>query len=121
MLVGGSFSDWLHELGWPEWESTDIVRALGEAVSNACEHAYPIGLEGLISVRAECLAGPNGTRRLILTIADRGAWRDPPVRIRDRRRGMAIMRAATDFMHLDASAAGTRIKLISRPAQRVDH
>jgi anti-sigma regulatory factor (Ser/Thr protein kinase) len=121
MLVGGSFSDWLHELGWPQRERTDIVLALDEAVSNACEHAYPVGLEGLISVRAECLAGPNGTRRLILTIADRGAWRDPPVQIHDRRHGIAIMRATTDFMHLDATAAGTRIKLISRPTQRVDH
>jgi anti-sigma regulatory factor (Ser/Thr protein kinase) len=121
MLVRGSFSDWLHELGWPQRESTDIVLALGEAVSNACEHAYPIGRDGVISIRAECLAGPNGTRRLILTIADTGAWRDPPVRIHDRRRGIAIMRDTTDFIHLDASAAGTRIKLISRPAQPVDH
>jgi serine/threonine-protein kinase RsbW len=121
MLVGGSFSDWLHELGWPQREGSDIVLALGEAVSNACEHAYPIGLDGVISIRAECLAGPNGTRRLILTIADTGAWRDPPVRIHNRRHGIEIMRAATDFMHLAASAAGTRIKLISRPAQPVDH
>jgi anti-sigma regulatory factor (Ser/Thr protein kinase) len=119
--VRGGFREWLGELGWPEPEMTDIVVALGEAVSNACEHAYPVGLDGLVSIRAECLAGPNGTRRLILTIADTGAWRDPPVRARDRWHGMAIMRATTDFLHLDATAAGTRVKLISRPTGRVDH
>ncbi|WP_445190045.1 ATP-binding protein [Pseudonocardia sp. Cha107L01] len=120
-LVSGSFQEWLNELRWPQQEMPDIVLALGEAVSNACEHAYPVGLDGVISIRVECLAGPNGTRRLILTIADTGAWRDPPARIHDRRHGMAIMRATTDFMHLDGTAAGTRIKLISRPAQLVDH
>jgi anti-sigma regulatory factor (Ser/Thr protein kinase) len=38
MLVSGRSRDWLHKLRYPEEKTTDIVLALVEAVSNACEH-----------------------------------------------------------------------------------
>lgn len=38
MLVSGRSRDWPHTLRYPEEKTTDIVLALVEAVSNACEH-----------------------------------------------------------------------------------
>jgi len=43
---------WLTMTGWPTDEASDIVYAISEAVSNAAEHAYPLGAHGTITVTA---------------------------------------------------------------------
>ena len=96
----------------------DLVLAVSEAVSNAAEHAYPPGLERDITVHASLMVGPSNVQRVIVSVADSGCWREPPVEHQARRRGLQIMRAVTDELRLDVTPVGTRIKMISRPIRR---
>jgi anti-sigma regulatory factor (Ser/Thr protein kinase) len=106
---------WLDGLGWPAENADDLVLAVSEAVSNAVEHAYPAGRHGTVVLWADLLWGPNGTRRVLLTVTDHGAWHEPHPGDRRPRWGLRLIRAVTDRIDLRGSAAGTRLKAISRP------
>ncbi|GAC1403094.1 MAG: hypothetical protein NVSMB64_04130 [Candidatus Velthaea sp.] len=77
--------------------------AVGEAVTNAIEHAYGIG-DGRFAVRAA--AGPHG---LEVAIDDRGSWRGP--REEGRGRGVPIMRALAHSVAIESTAAGTSVRM----------
>lgn len=87
--------------------------AVSEAVTNAAEHAYPRGEPGPVEIGARVMAGPNGTRRICVSVADRGRWCDPLSG--RRRRGLVLMRAACAHVAVHGDACGTRVMLISWP------
>jgi anti-sigma regulatory factor (Ser/Thr protein kinase) len=109
---------WLDAVHWPTDSRDDLVLAASEAVSNAAEHAYPPGGERDITVYAALMVGPSNVQRVVVSVADSGRWREPPVEHQAQRRGLQIMRAVTDELRLDATPVGTRIKMISRPIRR---
>lgn len=110
------FRRWLATLGWPEVDAEDLLLAVSEAVSNASDHAYAHQQEcGEVVVEARCVRGSNGSRRVVITVSDHGAWRPPPARHENRRRGVPLMRACTESVDIRGSAAGTRVRMISRP------
>jgi anti-sigma regulatory factor (Ser/Thr protein kinase) len=80
--------------------------ALGEAVTNAVEHAYGLEL-GPVSVRMWC---ENGV--LIMEVEDRGRWR--PERDQGRGRGTAIMRALVDRLEIEPREGGTLVRLVTQ-------
>jgi anti-sigma regulatory factor (Ser/Thr protein kinase) len=83
-------------------QSEGLLVAVGEAVSNAIEHAY-LGSGGTIFLRAR-REGPT----LVIEIEDRGRWRRSGGR---RGHGLELMRALTDSIHVNATAAGTTVRL----------
>lgn len=109
------FRRWLDALAWPEVDTEDLLLAVSEAVSNASDHAYAHQERGEVVVEARCVRGGNGSRRVVITVSDHGAWRPPPVRHENRRRGVPLMRACTESVDIWGSTAGTRVRMISRP------
>ncbi len=81
----------------------DVLLAVGEAASNAIEHAYR-GIEGEVRLRAYVIRG-----RLVVEVHDRGRWRldgDP-----ERGRGLGIMHALVDRVSIESSKSGTSVRL----------
>lgn len=117
-LAGEHLRAWLTQQDWPSEDTADLVAAVSEAVTNAVEHAYlDERPDHHVTVAAAVLRGPNsdGTRRVVISVTDRGSWRPPPARPEFRGRGLARIRALTASLELTANATGTRVKLISRP------
>lgn len=77
--------------------------AVGEAIMNAIEHAYP-ALRGNIAVR-----GWRESDRFLVEVEDRGRWRPP--RPGSRGRGLAMMQALTEALDVDQGPDGTRVRL----------
>lgn len=91
-----------HDLGLDQERSEGLLVAVGEAVSNAIQHAY-LGSGGPIFLRAR-----REGSMLVIEIEDRGRWRQSGGR---RGHGLELMRALTDGVHVDATAAGTTVRL----------
>jgi anti-sigma regulatory factor (Ser/Thr protein kinase) len=124
---------WLGSLGWPEQEADDVVLAVSEAVSNAAQHAYHPGYPGEINLRAATVTCPNGTQCLSITVTDHGTWNDPAAgagrptcadpdagpapKLPTHGNGLALIRAATEGLRIDANAAGTRLTMTSHPVE----
>jgi anti-sigma regulatory factor (Ser/Thr protein kinase) len=84
-------------------ETADLVAAIGEACTNAVEHAYgPSG--GALSVRL--MSQPPD---VVAVISDTGRWRPP--RGHHRGRGITLMQALTDEVRIEQTDAGTRVVL----------
>jgi anti-sigma regulatory factor (Ser/Thr protein kinase) len=95
------------EAGLTEGQAFDLQLAVGEAVANAIEHAYPSVL-GTVRVR-------GWLRRdgVHAEIEDFGAWR----RRRSpsgRGRGLKIMAALVKSMNIRAGLSGTKVSLLFR-------
>ncbi|MDT7641054.1 MAG: hypothetical protein QOC83_5342 [Pseudonocardiales bacterium] len=113
-LVRRHFRGWLAALGWPPADTDDLLLAVSEAVSNAADHAYPPHRLGDVVVEAECVPGANGSRRVVVTVLDEGAWRPPPAWHENRRRGVPLMRACTESVDIWGSPSGTRVRMVSK-------
>jgi len=95
-------------------EDVETIKvALSEACSNAVCHGSPGGAGDRIHVRYEL----NGAR-LVIEIRDEGpGFRPrqiqlPPEEYRPNGRGLFIMQALMDEVYFDASAHGTRVRLV---------
>jgi anti-sigma regulatory factor (Ser/Thr protein kinase) len=111
---------WLRDREWPLDAADDVVLAVSEAVSNSVEHGFRNGLGDVsaqdgITVRAAVEVHPDGTRCLLVTVADRGRWRLPPPRTDGRRRGLALIRAIAEEVRIDPTAHGTTVTFRTSP------
>lgn len=107
--------DWLEALGCLADEAGQLVLAVSETVTNAVQHAYPTDQAGPVRIHAEPICGPSGRRRVVLTVADNGIWRDPHPGRNEPWRGLHLVRTMAASLEIRGSAAGTRVKVISRP------
>jgi serine phosphatase RsbU (regulator of sigma subunit)/anti-sigma regulatory factor (Ser/Thr protein kinase) len=97
---------WLTEVRATRADEVDLLLAVGEATSNAVEHAYgPEG--GEVRIRAE-LDGDTA----VITVSDDGRWRAP--RGSNRGRGNALMAAASDELTVDRRPDGTDVTIRRR-------
>ena len=104
--IRAALRQWLRRVGADDTAVHDVLVAVGEATSNAIEHAYgPAG--GTIAVRAE-LDGAD----VLVRIADNGQWREP--RGHGRGRGTHIMQLTTDEFRVERGATGTNVSLRRR-------
>ena len=92
---------WLSAVGASPGAVADLLVAVGEACSNAVEHAYGPG-GGTVTVHME-LQLPD----VLATVRDTGRWRRP--RSDDPGRGMVFMRNCSDDLRIDPSPTGTNI------------
>ncbi|HET9118525.1 MAG TPA: SpoIIE family protein phosphatase [Pseudonocardiaceae bacterium] len=100
---------WLSAVGAAPRPVADLLVAIGEACSNAVEHAYGPG-GGTVRVRLE-LQLPY----ILATVRDTGRWRMP--RDEDRGRGTLFMRDCSDDLRIDHSPTGTNVVIRRRLAQ----
>jgi PAS domain S-box-containing protein len=97
---------WLAERDVAEPTADTLLLAVGEACSNAIEHAY-VGREpGEVAV--EIAAGPDGTFEA--SVRDDGTFR-PPSEVGGRGHGTAIMRGLASAFSRESSSAGTTVRL----------
>jgi anti-anti-sigma factor len=95
---------WLARMGARQSELNDVLIAVGEACSNAIEHA-DAGDDATIDVRAQ-LSG----RDLTVSIGDRGIWRAATAPA-DRGHGLRLMRVLSHGMKVATAQNGTRVEL----------
>jgi len=94
---------WLRHQGASEDERYDITVATQEACANAVEHAYAPGQEAF-----EVRAVRRG-EAVEITVSDRGQWRR--ARGIHRGRGMPMMEALMDSVHVQHTPEGTAVVL----------
>jgi anti-sigma regulatory factor (Ser/Thr protein kinase) len=97
---------WLSAVGAGPGVIADLLIAVGEACTNAVEHAYGPA-RGMVSVYLE-LQPPD----VVATVEDTGRWRRP--REEHRGRGTLFMRSCADEVHIDPHALGTKVVIRRR-------
>ncbi|ODQ86457.1 SpoIIE family protein phosphatase [Mycolicibacterium flavescens] len=97
---------WLIAHGVREPSASDMVLVVNEACSNSVEHAYRGREPGRMKVHAE----RRGTS-IRVRVTDFGSWKDPTDDPGTRGRGLLLMRAVSDDVDLDGTAAGTTVDM----------
>ncbi len=102
---------WLLAVGAAQRAVADLLVAVGEACTNAVEHAYgPDG--GTVTVHME-LQLPD----VLATVRDTGRWRPPRGEGRGGR-GMLFMRNCSDDLRIDHGPTGTSVVIRRRLAEQ---
>jgi anti-sigma regulatory factor (Ser/Thr protein kinase) len=99
---------WLSEAGTSRRDAHAIKVACGEACANAIEHAYRPG-DAAFRIEAS-----REDTEVLIVVRDFGGWREP--RGTDRGRGLPLMEALMDSVHVDPSSEGTTVQLRRRLA-----
>jgi serine phosphatase RsbU (regulator of sigma subunit)/anti-sigma regulatory factor (Ser/Thr protein kinase) len=97
---------WLVDVGAGPEDVADVLVAVGEACSNAVEHAYGPG-GGRVEVRL-AFDGPD----LVARVRDHGHWRDQ--RGCHRGRGMNVMSQLVDDVRVERGPTGTEVVIRRR-------
>ena len=98
-------TDWAHQHDVPPETIADVVYAAYEAIANVVEHAYADG-EGSFTLHAD-----DTQHQLCVTVSDTGTWTPPCHTPGWRGRGIPLIRALADSVHIDAGDAGTTVEL----------
>ncbi|GAA3462318.1 ATP-binding protein [Saccharothrix longispora] len=111
--VRARLDSWLATSGLTEDDRYDLLIAVNEAASNAVEHAYPPGEDGVVHIEAD--ARPDGSVRVV--VADYGTWRVPPAALTTRGRGLLLMHENVDDVLIDRQPTGTTVTLRMTPGR----
>ncbi|MEJ2889661.1 SpoIIE family protein phosphatase [Actinomycetospora aeridis] len=106
---------WLDDAGVGEDDAMSLVHAVGEAATNALEHAYPQPPPDGAGVRADAELDDDG--RVTVTVADSGHWRPASDDPGGRGRGLMMMRGLVERVDVATGATGTTVTL-STPLHR---
>jgi anti-anti-sigma factor len=94
------FTSWLDELQPGDDDRYALELAVGEALSNAVQHAYPADQAGPITIRAEL----DVSGSVVCEVSDAGHWR-PPINGSPGGRGLWFAQQLVDSVHVNP---GTR-------------
>ncbi|HVJ98497.1 MAG TPA: SpoIIE family protein phosphatase [Acidimicrobiia bacterium] len=106
--VRESLRGWLDNLGLDPDDQLAILVAVGEASTNAVEHAYTSMGTNLFRVEACCRDG-----EVTCCVTDSGAWKDNAIRTA-RGNGLAIMQELMDRVDIERRPGGTAVTLTYR-------
>jgi PAS domain S-box-containing protein len=99
---------WLEERQIDEAARNALILAVGEACSNAVEHAYHDAPPGRVRVEID-----EGTDRVLdVTVRDDGRFRPPAQHDLDRGRGTTLMRDLTRNFSRESTLAGTTVRFM---------
>ena len=101
---------WFEPSGISRSDAEEMLVAIGEAVTNAIEHAYAGRVSGLVDVELERCDTDAGMARVSVVVRDRGAWRVPNGDA-TRGRGLHLMRAFCPEFDVVRDAHGTEVRL----------
>lgn len=102
---------WLSMAGATAEDTNELLLVIGEAASNAVEHAYGAG-GGSLAVRLE-FSPPD----VFATVRDHGSWREP--RGEGRGYGTMLMKRCADALQIKTGPAGTEVHARRRVGKRV--
>jgi PAS domain S-box-containing protein len=105
-------TQWATTVGLHPRQIVDLQLALGEALANTIEHAYPTDSPGTLAYRIEHLGGGA----LDVEVTDHGRWRPEPADNGHRGRGLSMIRALSTELTIDGTPHGTTVKFRTRPA-----
>ncbi|BBF99438.1 PAS domain S-box-containing protein [Pseudonocardia autotrophica] len=112
--VGG----WAATCGMGADAVSDLQLTVGEAVTNAIEHAYlPDDVDAAAGVDLELAVASDGS--VTVRVVDRGRWRPAPADPGYRGRGIALIRELAEDVAIEPSDAGTTVRF-RLPATPVD-
>ncbi len=103
-IVRRTLNRYVTRLGLDDDRSYALITAVGEAMANAVEHAYP-EQPGIVRLRVT-----NGDGALHVTIEDDGRWKQAQKR-EERGRGLPLMRALMDGVEIRTNQSHTTISL----------
>ncbi|MGA9857849.1 MAG: SpoIIE family protein phosphatase [Solirubrobacteraceae bacterium] len=95
---------WLARTGAHNSLPQRLLLAVGEALSNAVEHAYQDRLPGSMELAVHV----DGTGGLAVTVSDRGRWNDRPSGS-GRGRGLAVIDTLSSELQRHSDATGTTV------------
>ena len=101
-----SMREWLDERDVGAADRNALLLAVGEACSNAIEHAYQGRASGKVDVDIE----EASDRKFAVTVRDFGRFRSPSARNPDRGRGTTLMRELTIDFSRDSTPTGTTVR-----------
>jgi serine phosphatase RsbU (regulator of sigma subunit)/anti-sigma regulatory factor (Ser/Thr protein kinase)/anti-anti-sigma regulatory factor len=102
---------WLDDAGVGEDDAMALVHAVGEAASNAVEHAYPDPPADGVGVRLDAELDAGG--RVHVTVADTGRWLPAADDAGGRGRGLMMMRGMVEHVDVDTGPDGTVVTLVT--------
>jgi len=102
---------WLENAGVGEDDAMALVHAVGEAVTNAIEHAYPEPPADGVGARVRAVLDDEG--RMHVTVADTGRWLGAPDDAGGRGRGLMMMRGLVEHVDVTAGPAGTTVTMVA--------
>lgn len=102
-------ADWLRAEEVDEELAADIVLVVNEACTNCVEHAYGEDAAGTMLLEVKAADGEVRAR-----ITDRGSWKAPAGSPGNSGRGLLLMRALSDSVHIDTGPTGTTADIAFR-------
>lgn len=107
-LVRRQLRSWLAMTGADDELCADVLLAVGEAATNAAEHA-PDGTGRTVQITvAARLTGDT----LRFTVSDNGSWKTPAVSNGHRGHGIRLMNALVDGVDVTTTAEGTTVEML---------
>ena len=107
-LIRAQLRSWLPTAAVNASTAADLLLAVGEAASNAVEHAVR-GAVGNVELEITARATDTG---LALTVKDNGRWHTPPPSARGQRgHGSRLMRALVDTVTITPTPQGTTVEM----------
>ncbi|MDD7965317.1 SpoIIE family protein phosphatase [Actinomycetospora lemnae] len=106
---------WLDDVGVGEDDASALVHAVGEAVTNALEHAHPEPPADGVGARVDAVLDDGG--RVHVTVADAGRWLPAPEDAGGRGRGLMMMRGLVERVDVATGPGGTTVTLVT-PVRR---
>ena len=107
-VIRAHLRSWLPTAAVNASTAADVLLAVGEAASNAVEHAVR-GAAGNVELEVTARATDTG---LALTVKDNGRWHAPPPSTRGQRgHGSRLMRALVDTVTITPTPQGTTVEM----------
>jgi anti-sigma regulatory factor (Ser/Thr protein kinase) len=109
--IRGQVDRWARRHGLPEERLIDLQLAVGEAVSNGMEHAYPNGPSSAATVEVELVLRRTRAGPLVaVRVTDHGRWRLASADPGYRGWGMALIESLSVDLRVLRSPDGTQVR-----------
>jgi anti-sigma regulatory factor (Ser/Thr protein kinase) len=106
-IVRAKLRQWFQSAGIGADTAADLLLAVGEAASNAAEHAQD-GAEHKVELTVTAAATGDGVR---LAVCDDGCWKPPPESPGNRGHGLRVIAALVDTVRLSPTQDGTIVEM----------
>jgi len=113
-VVRAHLRQWFDSAGIGADTAADLLLAVGEAASNAAEHAHDRAEnknknKNKVVLTVTAAATAEGVR---MAVCDDGCWKPPPESPGNRGHGLRVIAALVDTVELSTTESGTTVEMI---------